>query len=677
MSTITPNTHIKYRPDIDALRALAIIAVVTYHAFPTILPGGFVGVDVFFVISGYLISSIVLRSLRNGSFSFSDFYVKRIRRIFPALVVVLAATYLFGWFSLFPDEFIRLGNQTVAGALFFQNFHLWHEAGYFVSLAESMPLLHLWSLSVEEQFYLVFPLVAWLAYRRSLNVGVLIFFLLVVSLSLCLYLSHNELHAVQAFYLPHTRVWEILTGSLLAYAQVYRSQELEKIPTGARSAFRHVAPIVGLCLIAVAAVTFDKFSPFPGWRALLPVSGTFLLIAAGPSSPVNRMLLCRRPLIWIGLISYPLYLWHWPLLSYAKIISAGEPSSGVRFGAAALSVVLAWATYQFIERPIRFSPQLARVPATLIASLVCASIVGAATVRGDGFEFREAAADANGNRFDYPYKKSCAALMGSAFREDWCNADSIRTAPPRVVMTGDSFANAFSTIVHAHFANNGIPQTDFAQFGRGECPALLGYGPKYCQDLTDASAKFIISTPSVETVILAANWPAYYSEKNYHGNGPNQTHQQFMDALRRTIEFYQQAEKRVVVFLSTPQDTNPRGCVSRRIQLSIPPEGGNCTYPLTNALRGDSDYRVNVVPYLESKGVAMFDPFKFMCNDETCRVSADGKILYSDSGHISAAGGTYLADTGRQVLSSLLSSPSPERQSIAGGLAKSEGTHTQ
>ncbi|MGN8062820.1 acyltransferase family protein [Ralstonia sp. 22111] len=655
------NVHPAYRPDIDGLRAIAVIAVLLFHAFPSLLPGGFVGVDVFFVISGYLISTIIFRSLSADSFSFAEFYAKRVKRIFPALIIVLVTTYVLGWLTLFPDEFQRLGRQILAGALFAQNFQLWHEAGYFNSLSESMPLLHLWSLSVEEQFYLAFPLIAWACLRARLNQGLVTGLLWAGSLAMCLYLSDLEQYSVQAFYLPHTRAWEILTGALIAYCQVSYVRPLSQIPKALRSTFVVLAPAIGIALIVYAALMLDKHTPFPSWRAFLPVFGAGLLIASGHGSPVNRFILSWRPLVWVGLISYPLYLWHWPLLSFARILESGTPPVWLRAVALAISLGLAWATYLFAERPARAARAIPRLPVALAMVVACIGLMGAITEAMRGIEFRAAAADAAGNRFDYPYKHSCRPLMGTTFREDWCNADTLSAGMPETVMIGDSFANAASTIVRAFDEAEGMRNSDFAQFGRGECPMLHGYGPEYCQQVTAAAEKYIAETPSVHTVILASNWPAYYSEKDYHGLRPKQTHQEFMDAFTATVEHYQRLGKHVAVFLATPQDTNPRSCVARRFELRDWTPPPNCNYPIANALRGDSDYRLKIIPYLASRGVPVFDPFRIMCEAESCRVSVDRAVLYSDSGHISERGGRYLAQHGRQLLKSVLSNSKPPR----------------
>lgn len=339
-----------YRPDIDGLRAVAILSVVVFHAFPSVLSGGFVGVDIFFVISGFLISSILFKNLAQGSFSFADFYSRRVRRIFPALILVLAASFAIGWFILLPDEYMQLGKHMAAGAGFVQNFVLWKESGYFDIDSQLKPLLHLWSLSIEEQFYLLYPLLLWAAWRLRFNVLAIVGLLCLVSFGLNVaWVGQN---AVAAFYAPVTRFWELMAGAVLAYLTVLKP---ESVVLQRAAAVKDILSFSGLLLILSAVIGLDKSSQFPGWWALGPVLGACLLILAGPAAWVNRKILANKLAVFVGLISYPLYLWHWPLLSFAQILTGKAASVGVRIVIVAVSLMLAWLTYRFIETPIRSS----------------------------------------------------------------------------------------------------------------------------------------------------------------------------------------------------------------------------------------------------------------------------------------------------------------------------------
>lgn len=332
-----------YRPDIDGLRALAVVWVVIYHFFPNLLPGGFVGVDVFFVISGFLITGIILREQSSQAFSLGHFYSKRVRRIFPALLTILIFCLAVGWIALTFDEYKQLSKHTGGSALFINNFILWRESGYFDNPGETKPLLHMWSLAVEEQFYVFWPLLLILFKRFSFDNRKPVLVLLLASLAYSLWLVHNN--PVAGFYSPLARFWELLVGSLLA-CLVFRNSELLQ-----RN--QNVISILGIALLILALMLIDKTKAFPGAWALLPVLGAAALLVS-PGAVFNRLLLGNPVMVWVGLISYPLYLWHWPLLVFARIFEGETPSESTRIVLIASSVILAWITHNYIEKPIRF-----------------------------------------------------------------------------------------------------------------------------------------------------------------------------------------------------------------------------------------------------------------------------------------------------------------------------------
>lgn len=334
--------HLKYRSDIDGLRAVAVLAVVGFHAFPSWVHGGFVGVDIFFVISGFLISSIIFLNLEKDKFSIIDFYDKRIRRIFPALLVVMLGSLVFGWHLLLVDEYKQLGKHLVSGVAFITNFILWKESSYFDNVAETKPMLHLWSLAVEEQFYIFWPILLSFFWGRRRVLGLAIALILAGSFGMNIYWTSN--HPDAAFYLPMPRFWELLAGAVLAYIAMYKPAVHQRYP--------NEQSFAGAALLVVGLVYIDKTQHFPGWLALLPVIGAFLLISAGPNAWVNRHVLGSKVLVSIGLISYPLYLWHWPLLSFAHILELNSPE--IKLAAVFLSFVLAIATYFWVEKPVRF-----------------------------------------------------------------------------------------------------------------------------------------------------------------------------------------------------------------------------------------------------------------------------------------------------------------------------------
>jgi peptidoglycan/LPS O-acetylase OafA/YrhL len=324
------NFHSAYRPDIDGLRAVAVLLVIVFHAFPKLVPGGFIGVDVFFVISGYLISKIIYVSLSSGSFNFFEFYQRRIIRIFPALIVVLVSVAVAGLTWLSPREYAALGRHIVAGAGFVSNLLLWTEVGYFDAAPDEKPLLHLWSLGVEEQFYIFWPLlmfVGWRYFRRHFLL--FLFGLALASFAANAWLGMNG--SAAAFYLPWFRFWELLLGGALSCWESLRATNKAESTinmSGIRlSGF--LSAVAGIVLIGAGAVLIQPAitSSFPGWWALLPTLGAILLISAGSGSPANRHILGSKPFVFVGKISYPLYLWHWPLLSFASTLEF-DTSSG-------------------------------------------------------------------------------------------------------------------------------------------------------------------------------------------------------------------------------------------------------------------------------------------------------------------------------------------------------------
>ena len=359
-----------YRPDIDGLRGVAVLLVVAFHAAPAWFPGGFIGVDIFFVISGYLITKIILEQIKAQRFSLTQFYSRRIRRILPALILVVAITYVAGAFLLLRDEFQHLSHHTLAAAGFASNFLLWTESGYFDSAAEIKPLLHLWSLSIEEQFYILWPALILVAAKLRLRIELLTGALIIGSLSWGIFAISRD--PVAAFYSPQTRVWELLIGALLATLALNQAaQKTSGIESKMHGQLPNYSALLGLSLIVASTIWLNSKSAFPGALALAPVLGAALLISNTTApSWVNRALLAARILVWFGKISFPLYLWHWPLLSYARILENQTPSLPIRIGLVCVSILLAWATYKWIETPIRYGPQQNSKTKLLILALL-------------------------------------------------------------------------------------------------------------------------------------------------------------------------------------------------------------------------------------------------------------------------------------------------------------------
>ena len=627
-----PLSHPKYRPDIDGLRAIAVLSVLGFHAFPSAFQAGFIGVDIFFVISGYLISSIIFENLDHGSFRFAQFYGRRIKRIFPALTAVLLSCLVFGWFGLLADEFKQLGKHMAAGAAFVSNFALWQESGYFNNAAETKPLLHLWSLAIEEQFYIFWPLLVWLTWKRKAMFLALCLGLLIASFALNVH--QVRIDPTATFYSPASRAWELLVGVLLAYM---RARPLRWQPTTRQLG---AASTLGMLLIAVGLYKIDKLRAFPGTWALLPTLGTFCLIFAGPTAWFNRLVLSNRLLVWVGLISFPLYLWHWPLLTFARIVESQTPAPLFRMSALALSVLLAWLTYRFIEKPIR-SGENDRIKIIALCSLIAVlGVAGYLTFLNKGFPDRAAAQVATINSWENDtFAGTCNSLTKGPNQDDWCNTGNAPTQPPTHILIGDSIGNAYAPMLQAYAQQDHAQPFVFRQYGRGACPNLLGIGPEHCRELTNAAAAFIKQTPSVHTVILASNWPLYYNGYEWTVNNSIDG-AKFKAAFEKTVAHYQSLGKRVLVFLAPPVGANPRACVVRPWRLT---KENNCNLARAEADNNDGDYRGYFATYLKNNNIVMFDPFTYLCDSQQCKTTDDTHILYLDHEHFSLFGGQFLA----------------------------------
>ena len=514
-------THAAYRPDIDGLRALAIGLVVVFHAWPTLCPGGFAGVDVFFVISGYLITGIIAREAIAGTFSYLTFYARRIRRLAPALVVVLAATLAMGWLWDNTLEFKDLSDAAAASALFSANVWIYFNSGYFDGLASHRPLLHMWSLGVEEQFYFVWPTLILLCVGQARRARLWLGLGLVTLASFALNVALYKAYPTSAYFLLPFRLWEMSAGGLLALRHLQAGGDgTRRMPAHARS-WAHAEGVAGLLLIVVGAALLSERTPFPGWAALLPVAGAVLLIDAGPASVVNRLLLGWRPAVLLGLISYPLYLWHWPLLIFARRQGLVDAASiGLVVAAAG---ALAWATMHYVETPLRrgsaSAPRRNAIVQALALGLACIAIAGqvAPAARASFLGMPAWAIDLVENRQDHKiaYRfKSCFLDLDQAWRDysHECE-DAVKPAGdarPAVVLWGDSHAAHLYPGIRA--AQQETPDSfRLLQYTASGCPPLIGYSlalRPHCKDINEHVLARIAQLKP-HTIVLAAYWARY------------------------------------------------------------------------------------------------------------------------------------------------------------------------
>jgi peptidoglycan/LPS O-acetylase OafA/YrhL len=449
--------------------------VVNFHAFPEAMPGGFIGVDIFFVISGFLITGIIARELDRQRFSLEGFYIRRIRRIFPALIVVLCATLVLGWLWMLPAAYAQLSSDVFASAAFFANIALLLQSGYFDVESARKPLLHLWSLGIEEQFYLFWPLILMLAARLRLSILATACMIGLASFVLNVAMIGSD--PVATFYLPFTRAWELLAGAALACSWSRLSQ------SGAANTWRAG---IGLLLVALAAAMLDTKSAFPGWWAILPVAGAALLLSA-PAAWWCRIVLASRPLVWIGLISYPLYLWHWPLLVFFAMIKFAPLTLLERELIVLLSIVLAWLTYWLVESPFRFGRPSPLKIAGLCAGMVLIALAGGIVIQGRGFDFRlppeiRAMADVLTQSSQWRIHQ---CLLDLSHEMSFAETCVDRDRRPLVFVWGDSTAGALIPGLRR------AQQTrDFgiAQFTSSSCPPALNAdiaGTPNCRAIND------------------------------------------------------------------------------------------------------------------------------------------------------------------------------------------------
>jgi peptidoglycan/LPS O-acetylase OafA/YrhL len=610
--------ELPYRADVDGLRAIAVLAVIGFHANPSFMPGGFAGVDIFFVISGFLIASLILTGLKGGSFSFAEFYARRIRRLFPALIVVLLATWVLGWFILPPTEYAELGRHTLAGAGFAANILNYAEAGYFDLPAAAKPLLHLWSLGVEEQFYIVFPALLLLLWRyKALSSWLVLIGLASFALNIALVGSHPSF----TFYLPLTRFWEFIAGALLACAHLYGRTFALPVHSASALPLRDVAAAIGMLLI-LAGISFAREDAFPGWWALLPVLGTFLIIGAGSQAWLNRVVLAHPKLVFVGLISYPLYLWHWPLLVLARTAIRNEQGNEylrtTAIIAVGLTFLLSWLTYRFIERPIRARRSgytARRTTVALGASLAVIAVVGFAIAQIGGLTIR--------------YPKEVQALLTplAAGADDPPADESKNSAGPKLLVYGDSHAHHLLAGLRL-LQNERSFRLSLAGWGWG-CAPLEDIKPndqEKCRKLAaDNEALFAELKPDI--VVIGAAWPQY----------------KHLQRISDTVRGFQRiGVSRIVVIGSVPAWPQPPQVMLYKAYRADPRHG------VPDRLFG-FDIRTLAVDrqlrdITSSLGVAYISAYDALCNDNGClvRLGDTAKdIVQVDLTHFSAAGSSF------------------------------------
>lgn len=654
-SATTHVTEHVYRPDIDGLRAIAVGSVVVFHAFPWLVPGGFAGVDVFFVISGYLITTNIVGGLSTGNFSIRGFYDRRVRRIFPALAVVLTATYVIGWATLFDKEFEQLGKHVAGGAFFVSNLLLWAESGYFDTSSEVKPLVHLWSLGIEEQFYIVWPLLLWAVFSfgrrnrsgtsrtgipRQRMIGSTVV-LMIASFVLGLL----AIDSVGGYYSPLNRFWELLVGALLAIVAFGRTTPVLS-RFGPR--FADLAASVGMVAVVVPMFALDRTSHFPGWNAIAPTFGTALLIASGPTTWWGRHVLARRTMIGIGLISYPLYLWHWPLLVFARIMASEVPPASVRVGAVILAVVLSYLTYRVVERPLRFHRRRKVVVTGLVVAVASIGGLGAFThaqngLNGRGFNDINIAIDpAEVRDIDVISVPGCGLFPDVEELFADCRSDVRGTA--RYALIGDSKASALI----GGFMRTSIDDSYWTVLGGtrglGSAVPLISDEASHqrFQALIVPAVEAVVADPRIDVVVVQGAVRAMFEspvETDFAWLPSSPHYDKVDDALRETVRRLVDGGKTVVLHVDNPALAAPEDCSNRRSTIgwlnSLSADNPACSVTRQRFLADTAEYRRLLQRIADDFGpsVRVFDATDVFCDAESCRHIVDGVRLFSYTDH--------------------------------------------
>jgi peptidoglycan/LPS O-acetylase OafA/YrhL len=638
----------KYRPDIDGLRAIAVLAVLLFHAEVPGFTGGFVGVDVFFVISGYLITSIIVKDLQSDSFSIARFYERRIRRIFPALFSMLAFVLVAGACLLDQNAFRELGKNIWATTLFSANILYWQQAGYFESSSLLKPLLHTWSLAVEEQYYIFFPLLLLLTARYLKgNYAIWIIGAFVLSLGASIYeVTGNP---VAAFYLMPDRAWELLTGSIIA---------IGILPVVQVKWQKNLLALAGVVFIAYSIVFYNNTTPFPGVSALIPVFGTAFVIYSGIDEgtyPVRRIL-SARPLVFIGLISYSLYLWHWPFAAFARYVISRPFETHEKLALVFSSIAVAILSWKFIEQPFRgkhqWFPERKRLFSVTVILIVSASCIGGMIDWQNGMKWRFPEANAGmeqGAWKWYPSSPEYGILEQPSehIQPGRCGAGNV---PGTFLLWGDSHAMALIPGIDSGAGKHGVSGYILTH---SQCPPLLDFdvlSTEFDESLFNSNVlRFIAGKPGIRTVILAAAWHSYWylHEKT------------FENQLGRTIDELLKLNKKVVLVCDIPYLGNyesPRPVyLSRRFPDLYKLD--EMVWIPDRASYDDFNKGVNTVIRkisVSGKSVDVIHPESLLFDRNMKVVIMDKDLpLYRNESHLSTHGSEYIAPAFDKLFSSL------------------------
>ena len=666
-----------FRRDIDGLRALAVLLVIAHHVAPSTLTGGFVGVDVFFVISGFLITRIIETAVHARQFSYVEFLWKRCRRILPALLVVLVATLLMGVCLLTGPELVSLSRHVAAGSLSSSNLLLWSEVGYFDSSASIKPLLNLWSLGIEEQFYLVWPLflsaLPLTRRTRLLSVAALV--------ALSLLISENLAYSdpAQGFYMLHSRAWELGVGGLIALA-IPMIPSSWSLPARIDDALRSFASVTGVALIVAAALCFDSSTSWPGISALVPVLGAALVIIAGPAAVLNRGVLSLRPAQWLGQRSYAFYLWHWPPIAFLHILAQERnvAPETVQLIAALMmlpALALAHATLHCVELPVRVlaarvekrSQILARHLLPFGVAIALVAITANEVMRSHGLPIRYASVGtdavttlraASPDSITAYEKRATRCRLPDKGHATWCWR--IPGIGKGIAVFGDSHAE----VIFAGLADRDATRPLFLS-GRKGCAPILQPDviadrlAEICRQAAMLAHSTIRSDTSIGTVLLASRGPAYLAGVGFGvdtqrpvvpvalraaRNDSMALERAFDTGLERSIRSFIDAGKRVILVVGVPEiGFMPEECLLGR-PFGLREVRSPCAVTRAAVDHRNRRYR-RLVGALASRipELEVFDAQPLFCDGALCHAEREQHLLYQDGNHLSLYGSRIVA----------------------------------
>ncbi len=642
-----------YLPHIDGLRALAVASVVAYHAWPQLLPGGFIGVDVFFVISGFLITRLLAAEMQAGDFSYVGFLVRRVRRLAPAAAVCFAAVAVLGGMVFLPDAYEEFGRSLTAAAVMLANFYFHGQAGYFSPPAYEMPLLHTWSLAVEDQFYLIWPLllVSILKFRARYMLFAIVAGLGIVSLAHAQASLSSD--ADYAFYMLAPRAWELLIGALLALAR----------PVSLRPVVASGLSILGMAMIVASALLLSRQSHFPGLNAAPACIGTALVIISGLGQrSVGARLLSWRPFVFGGLISYSLYLWHWPLFTFARYYAGRALTDMELFGLVIASTLIAALSWRYVETPFRRARagygNNARTAMGLgVAAMALLATSGVIIRELDGVPMRfsgpvgQMFSDmSHGN----PMRHKCDGFENISRNDGDCNFGRRKADDEsyEVALFGDSNADHFTPLIADWARDLGLAGRQATQ---SQCGPVLGSIrtvlpsriTSNCERYHQTVVKFVDDNPGLKLAILSANWPTYtgaLAPNSVISDGPLVLPEgETLDAyMRNLVEFFIEKNIDVLIIERIPHyGALPVRCIVQSLEKDKAAEhcglararatlGQKQTLPVFEAIARDYD------------GVYVINPTDIFCNVKRCTPLKDGAFLYRDRGHLNRAGAVRL-----------------------------------